>query len=353
MKHFFPTIHDGRVKGFSNSYKQCRCRKFHKSSQLESFSGTMKIMKKVFCEPCSRVSKLKISVTMFSTLLIAAILISMLFGLFPISGLFTKDPHRITFKWMSLHTLFSGCFIVSSLGYTLLSLHNQVRSGPLTPSNIVGIIFFISCCTISILFFKLAMNFGKIMQRWSEVERSLEKTSFREAVISTRWSLRKRVNVCLTVSVIFAAVEHTLSLITAYTGMDYDRKFCNWTIKNEFEYFVTRQMYFTFTVFEYDHFKAIIAEYLNISFTFFWSFLDIFIMIISMGLSYNYEKINNRLKFFKERVVQDEVWHEVRKDYNEVSSLIKFVDSHLDSMIILASLNDSYFILLQLLNATS
>jgi gustatory receptor len=276
----------------------------------------------------------------------------MLFGLFPISGLFTRDPQKLKFSWLSLRTVFSGCFIAASASYALLNLYFQVNEGPLTPSNVVGVIFFGNCCIISIFFFKFAMNFGEIMQRWSQVERNLQKTNFREAVISSKWSLKKRVNVCLTVSLCFAAVEHALAVTTSYNRSAYERSVCNWTIGNELQDFITKQLFFTFNVISYNHFNAVIAEYFNVSFTFYWSFLDIFLMITSLGLSYNYEKINNRLKFFRERVVHDEVWHEIRKEYNEVSELVRFIDKHLDKMIILACLNDAYFILVQLLNLT-
>lgn len=277
----------------------------------------------------------------------------MLFGLFPISGLFSKDPQNISFKWISLHTLFSACFMVASLSYTLLMLIFQLRSGSLTASNIVGVIFFGNCSIISIFFFKLAMSFGKIIQRWSEVEKNLQISNSQEGVVSTKWSLRKRVNVCLTVSLCLAAMEHSLSLSTAYQRGIYEKIACNWTVTDDFEFFVAEHLRFVFTFLEYGHPKAIVAEFFNISFTFYWNFLDIFLMMISIGLSYNYEQINNRLNFFKERILQDDVWFKIRKDYNEVSSLVKFLDSHLEKMIVLACFNDSYFIIVQLLNISS
>jgi hypothetical protein len=49
-------------------------------------------------------------------------------------------------------------------------------------------------------------------------------------------------------------------------------------------------------------FRVFFAEYMNITFTFVWSFLDLFIILISIAIAAKFQKINERLEFFKGRV---------------------------------------------------
>jgi gustatory receptor len=288
----------------------------------------------------------------FKNVSIAVILFSQMFGLFPLSGLCSKDPTQIKFTWFSIRTLFSLSFFVGASIFGFLVLQKLLQAGPLTPSNIVGVIFYMTVATISVVFFKVAMQLNSIMQRWRQVEKSLQISKFREVMIHDRWSLRKRIIVCMPVTLVLALIEHLFSVAVQVQRNVYENKICNWTVQNHMEDFVTKHLVVVFSAIKYNHFYAIIAEYLNFSFTFYWNFLDIFLMMISIGLSYNYERINNRMKFFKERTLNDKIWAEVRNDYNQVSELLKFVNENLDKMIVLACFN-SYFILVQLLNLST
>lgn len=128
---------------------------------------------------------------------------------------------------------------------------------------------------------------------------------------------------------------------------------CNWTQHNIVEDIVSKHLNFIYSAIEYNYFLLIISEYTNVSCTFYWSFIDIFIVVISIGMAFNYQQINQRMKYFKERIVPDEVWFGFRKQYNEVSELLKYVDDEMGNLLLLSCLNDSYFIMVQLLNAAS
>ncbi len=56
-----------------------------------------------------------------------------IFGLFPLSGLFTDDPDNVKFKWISLRTAFSLSFICLAIFATFSIFIHQYQQGPLTP----------------------------------------------------------------------------------------------------------------------------------------------------------------------------------------------------------------------------
>lgn len=135
--------------------------------------------------------------------------------------------------------------------------------------------------------------------------------------------------------------------------MTYENNICNWTKHDIVADYIAKHLHFTFSVFNYNHVLGFLGEYLNVSCTFYWSFIDIFIMVISIGIAHNYQQINRSLEFFRGRAAQDEVWNNFRRQYNGVSELLKFVDDELGNLLVLACFNDSYFIMVQLLKATS
>lgn len=288
---------------------------------------------------------------MFNFLFLSVIFISQLFGLFPISGLNSRDPKHIKFQWKSLSSLFSMFFVLISIFASFLVLYRLCQSGPLTPSTIVGFIFYFNCFLACAFFFEFALRFSDIMERWILVEKSIYKSNLNRNV--GRWSLKKRIYVCVITALSAALIEHLLSLASATQGIVHEFKICNWTDVDFAERFISKHFDFVFSVVEYSHFKGFLAEYFNISFTFYWSFVDIFIMVVSIGISFYFENINNKIEFFRERAVPDSVWAEVRCNYNEVSELLKYVDRIMDKTILLACCNDTYFILVQLLNVSS
>jgi gustatory receptor len=83
---------------------------------------------------------------------------------------------------------------------------------------------------------------------------------------------------------------------------------------------------------------------------FYWSFSDVFIMIISIGITHRFQQINKRIDYLKGRVVSNDRWNDIRIDYVEVCELLKFVDNSLGKIILLATLNNSYLILVQVLS---
>lgn len=202
-------------------------------------------------------------------------------------------------------------------------------------------------------FFKFSTIFNEVLYRWTKVEKSLQKSKTTDNLSTSTWSLKKRIYVFSGIALTLALIEHFMSLTSQYQKVIYEIEVCNWKQGNFIQNFISKHLLFVFSVIDYNIFAGLLAEYLNVSFTFYWSFLDIFITVVSIGIAFNYEMINNRIKSYRAQIVSDLVWSEIRNHYNEVSELLKFVNEAMDKIIILACCNDAYFIIIQLLNLTS
>jgi gustatory receptor len=273
------------------------------------------------------------------------------FGLFPLD-IDVRDCRKISFKWMSLRTMFSLIFIISSSLTALCVLKEQVKHGPLTASNIIGIIFFTSCSIVCIIFFRISQNLRDIFSEWSQTELVLSHESY--TLPTNRWKLKRRILFSTVLYLTLSISEHILYLTSNIITFSYAVNFCKKFEQNHLEAFILRHLNFIFVnlPFNYNHILGFSIEYLNFSFTFFWNFLDLFIILISIGINYLYEKLNYRLESLRGLLVNEKVWSEIRLHYVQICELLQFVNSKIGAAVLISSLIDGYFILMQLLNIT-
>lgn len=229
----------------------------------------------------------------------SVILISQSFGLFPLSGIRSKNPQDINFRWISFRSLFSLFFILYDV--YALKVVAQVEFGKgINARNASGIFFFGNCMFINILFLRVASNWNCIMIKWMNLETLFTKDRY--TTDQQSWSMRKKIKVFSIVFLLFALFEHFLSISTEFQKMYYKVHHCNKTIDNYVEYLISNHLGHFFNAFPYNHFYGVVLEYFNISTTMCWNFLDLFIIVISIGISTRYKQINNRIKHFNGRV---------------------------------------------------
>lgn len=97
-----------------------------------------------------------------------------------------------------------------------------------------------------------------------------------------------------------------------------------------FEDYFRNEMGELFAYFEYSPFLAVFGNILNLLLTFVWTYVDLFIMITSVGLSTQFKKINRNLMKHKGQVsrgaptnIIEVSWIAVRKWINLKLALIK------------------------------
>lgn len=231
--------------------------------------------------------------------MLLVILISQTFGFFPLSGITSKNPQDINFRWISFRLLFSLLFIIYD-AFALKTVASVQFGTGINARNAAGILFFSNSVSINILFLKLASEWKSIMIKWMNFETLF--TSDRYKINPKSWSMSKQIKVFTILYLFFALVEHLLSVSTEFQKMLYRMNHCNKTINNHAEYIITNHLSHFFHNVPYNHFYGITLEYFNVSTTMSWNFLDLFIVVISIGISTRYKQLNNRIKQFKGRV---------------------------------------------------
>ncbi|XP_061382738.1 gustatory receptor for sugar taste 64a-like [Danaus plexippus] len=199
-----------------------------------------------------------------------------------------------------------------------------------------------------------------LMISWKFVKSWKSSTSYwiriesRASFLLPNSSIRRKVNFVSLFVAISATVEHILSMISA-TGADCPPE-------DYFERYILTSHGFLIHDYEYSLWLAIPIFIMSKSATILWNFQDLIIILMSMGLSSRYHRLNN----FVKEVVESEnevlavkklatgfhlrvdVWRRIRQAFVQQSALVRKVDTELGALILLSNLNNLYFICLQL-----
>lgn len=122
-----------------------------------------------------------------------------------------------------------------------------------------------------------------------------------------------------------------------------------WSSDEQWHLWSLRQFGHIFAVLPYSKWITACLLFINLALTFAWNYMDIFIMLISIGLSTRFQQINLRLS----RLSCDPapaVLLEIRQHYVLLCELLEMVDENLAPIIMLSCTNNLYFICFQLLN---
>lgn len=90
----------------------------------------------------------------------------------------------------------------------------------------------------------------------------------------------------------------------------------------------------------------------NLVSTFLWTYLDVFIMLVSVALSYKLKLISKKVdKLRISKVSNILIWKRVREDYIRVCKLSEMVNDKIAPFIIISFSTNLYFVLVQLFSS--
>lgn len=174
---------------------------------------------------------------------------------------------------------------------SLMSLDTSVTLG--------GVIFYSSTTMAGFFFLKLAKDWPKLIKLFAEVEEIFHYDSYRS---STRWSMKKKMRIISVVLLTLALAEHLCYFISFLYDRYQQAMICDLKIGDIAGYIITTQLNHIFAKVPFNLITAVWFEYMNISFTFGWNFMDLFIILVSVGIAYRFQQLNERLKYFHGRV---------------------------------------------------
>lgn len=144
----------------------------------------------------------------------------------------------------------------------------------------------------------------------------------------------------------FSTAEHLLSMIVG----TYNANNCP-AIRDPIEAFYVVSYPYIFIELHYNGLLGLYVKFLNIAASVAWTYTDLFVILVSIGLASKFRQINDDLMEMKGRRVDNSFWSEYRLYYREITNLVSTVDDALSKIILISISNNLFFICVQLLRS--
>lgn len=146
--------------------------------------------------------------------------------------------------------------------------------------------------------FFISMNWPKLMVIWSEKEDRFLRCLYKP--YGSKLSFKVRLTAVIII--ILAFTEHALFFTNSAHNHYQHVLRCNWTIEDPLSFFLENQFSFIFERIPFYLPLGIFVELMNLSYTFGWNYMDLFVMMVSFGLFTRFWQINRRLDLLKGKV---------------------------------------------------
>ncbi|KAL0895402.1 hypothetical protein ABMA27_011530 [Loxostege sticticalis] len=213
-------------------------------------------------------------------------------------------------------------------------------------ARLSGTLFYTTVIASQILCSRLSLNWHNLSSYWVSVERAVAIN------IPTDLMMRKRMLTVIITMAILATVEHLMSVV-ALIGFDCPPHLI-------LRRYTARSHGFLFLRDDYSVWFAIPLIFVSNIATILWNFQDAVVVLICMGLTSRYRRLNNYVskiceeekklanKNMKAEAVRIYSWRRIREAYVKQAALVRKLDGALGGIILLSSFGNFYFICLQL-----
>jgi len=164
-----------------------------------------------------------------------------------------------------------------------------------------GIVFYCVGISSSILYVRIAYRWNELLLLFREVDNIFSKGPYS----LSGWSLKKRIRLLICIASIYAFCEHSIALCSYIHDRYVQAEICKWEIGSWFYYITSLHLSHIYRLMPVNLHTVLWAEYIDLSFTFAWNFIDLFIMVMSLSIATKFRMLNKRLECFKGRVSDD------------------------------------------------
>ncbi|EDW19619.1 uncharacterized protein Dmoj_GI13884 [Drosophila mojavensis] len=271
----------------------------------------------------------------------SVLLTAQCFAMMPVRGVTAKHPSSLRFSWRYVRTCCCLLFMASMLINLSLTIY-KVLHGSITFNSIRPLIFKSCIFLVCGKALSLARQWPELMMKWYQIEKDLPQyqTQFEKR------RMAQTIRMVMLVGMMLSFAEHLLSIVSAINYAE----FCSRTddpIRNFFE--LTNDE--IFYALNYSAPLALWGKLQNVYSTFIWNYMDILVMIVSIGLASKFRQLNDNLLRFKGLHMAAAYWSERRIQYRNICTLCSTMDDAISFITIISFSNNLYFICVQLLRS--
>ncbi|GAB0087186.1 hypothetical protein DMENIID0001_014660 [Sergentomyia squamirostris] len=234
------------------------------------------------------------------------IVVAQCLGIMPVVGVLTRNRNRVKFKWVAIRTIYS--ILVLSCGITELGLViYRLKTFGFTLMGMEGLTFYGITLMGHICFFILAIGWPQTVRCWDKVESVF---LVRPYTIGGQ-RLECSVRLLSFIWIILAFIEYNLAQFASINGISRALEICPNTEITALEIFHRSQRSHVFMWIKFRMWMVPFLTLINMSLTFCWTYVDIFIMVTGIALARRFKQISDRIHGMKGMAIPDSFWIEI------------------------------------------
>ncbi|XP_016986403.2 gustatory receptor 5a for trehalose [Drosophila rhopaloa] len=258
----------------------------------------------------------------------------------PVSGISASSYQGLSFSRRSWRFWYSVVYLCSTSVDLGFSIH-KVSHSVLDVRSVEPIVFHVSILIASWQFLNLAHLWPGLMRHWGAVEQRLPGYSCQ----LKRARPARRIQFVAFLLLALSLMEHLLSIISV---VYYD--FCP-RRRDPVESYLHGTSAQLFDLFPYSNWLGWLGKIQNLLLTFGWSYMDIFLMMLGLGLSEMLARLNRSLELRVQQPMPETYWTWSRTLYRSIVELIREVDDAVSGIMLISFGSNLYFVCLQLLKS--
>ncbi|KAH8297674.1 hypothetical protein KR054_005221 [Drosophila jambulina] len=266
--------------------------------------------------------------------------VAQFFGIMPLANILSRDPQDVKFKVRSLGAGVTGLFLLLGGLKTLIGANVLFKAG-LNAKNMVGLVFLIVGIINWLNFVGFARSWSQIMLPWSSLDILMLFPPYKRC----KRTLRSKVNIIVISVGCLGLVDHTLYYISGYYSYSMHILHCETNHSQvSFGFYLEKEFSDVLFLMPYNIFSMFYGFWINFAFTFLWNFMDIFIVLTSIGLAQRFQQFSERVVDLAGRHVPDALWYDIRRDHIRLCELTSLVDASMSSIVFVSCANNVYVI---------
>lgn len=211
-------------------------------------------------------------------------LVAQFFGVMPVSNIMTSNLDQLKLNWLSFRVL-NLVITGASLGLLSVTCVLHLFIGHFMYWKIIHTLFNVVSLISLIWFTQLALKWQKIIKTWCKLEQNLNIPMMKKIKSKTR------IRVVSFLFLFISLIEHILSLVDSV--MD-EAITCDDRLTT-FEAYMFHSAPMVFYFFPYSLSFSVFLRVGQNAATFIWWYKDLFVMVLSMGLSSLFSTINDEM----------------------------------------------------------
>ncbi|XP_034133541.1 gustatory receptor for sugar taste 61a [Drosophila guanche] len=265
--------------------------------------------------------------------------VAQVFGIMPLSNVLSRDPQDVKFRIRSIGMCFTGLFLLLGGIKTLMEANILFKTG-LNAKNMMNLVFLIVGIVNWLNFISFARSWSKLILPWSSLDIMMQFPPYAPC----KHSLRSKLRLIGCVVGAMAVADHVLYYASGYYS--YMHIFHCQTNQSRVSIgsYVEKEFSDIFELLPHNMFSLFYGFWLNVAFTFLWNFMDIFIVLTSIGLAQRFQQFADRILALTDRQVPDALWYDIRRDHIRLCELATLVDASMSSIVFVSCANNVYVI---------